>query len=297
MLRDYLQIEPGHRQDLKTLAHLHYIKEPIACPTLLNVITPKPQHAADFPALIAVLVHQAPLPQLRARNLATNNYFTHITDARERLRRITDKISYGSRLIVDPRFRRRGLATWLLSYTLDHIYHQLVEILLPYGWMVPTFQRLGFRLYQNPVPTWYTRTITALLQTGLTQQAFTCPAVVHHRIATLSKQQRPTIEKEITRFLKHFPKHPEDGHTLKRTEYLLRKLNYPTCYMLWTNPRRPKYNEKPEYPDKNRTPENRKTLTLDQTNTPIQRHKSTPNRIPNDHPPTSNQPQIPIVTR
>ena len=240
MLKDHLQILPGDRDHLERLAHLHYIKERVACPTLINTIQPKQTHALKFPPLIGVLAHQAPLPQLRARNLATNNFFAKITDKTLRLQKITDMISYGSRLIIDERFRREGLATWLMEFTLDHMDKPLVEILLPYGYMVPTFQRLGFRLYRNPMPTWYSRMIDALISVGLTRQSFTCPPVVHHRLTTLTRLNKTHIHKEISRFLKHFPKHPDDGDTLERTSYMLRKLNYPTCYMLWRNPRKPK---------------------------------------------------------
>lgn len=234
-----LEIVPGQYNDYKILAPFHYRPGPIRPCAQIYKIRGIKKCRDDFPDPIAVCILRQPLQQLRARNIATKNYFKTEPDLRKRFQLINRKILYLARLIVDPRYRRIGLGTWLVCDVLERQTIPIIETLTPIDFTNKLFQKAGFKLYHNVMPQWYRPLTKTLLKTGLTLQSFDCPPVVHNRLQYLPKFKSLIIQKQIQIFMNHFPKQKHWPNSLERTTFFLEKLAYPEAYLIWFNPKVP----------------------------------------------------------
>lgn len=244
LITNCLEILPAALADFKILEKYHYQTDPVNPATQIYKIRGINSTQDTFPDPMAVIVYRQPLPSLRARTMATKGYFSQAPTIAGRLRIVNQKIIYIARLIVDPRFRKLGLATWLLDDTLQRQAHPLVETLTPIDFTNKIFQRAGFKLYQMPAPPWYQRFEDILLSLGINEQNLKIPFLVQNRIDRLKSDQYDHVDNEIRQFLHHFRHRRNMPAGIKRTKYFLSKMPFPQAYLLWTNPRVPRYDEK-----------------------------------------------------
>ena len=242
---DTLEIVPATLADYKKLATYHYCSDTVRPTMQIYKVRVKAPNTDQFPDPIAINVFKLPLPNLKARNIATQGYFLQPETPSERLKLVNKKIIYAARLIVDPRFRRLGIATLLVRDGLERQNRPIVETMTPLDFTNKMLQKQGFQLYRNPAPKWYDKFTDSLLRIGLTHQSFSCPAVVHHRLIHLDKTDRTTIEKRIRVFMGHFRHLQNMPCSLERTVAFLSKIPYPQAYLIWHNPRAPKFSENP----------------------------------------------------
>jgi len=240
---DCLEIECGSLKDYNTLARYHYRTEPIKPVTQIYKVVGRKPHRSAFPDPIAVIVYRMPIPDLRPRTSATKGYFHKPKSLSERLKLANEKIQYIARLIVDPRFHKMGIASWLLKDSLDRQTVPLIETRTPIDFTNKLFQKAGFKLYRTSAPRWYRQLSDALIRLGLTEESLRIPWFVNNRLKHLSSAQQETIETTIKRFMSHFRHRRDMSPDMKRTEFICSKLQYPEAYLLWQNPRTPKYNE------------------------------------------------------
>jgi len=248
----HIEVLPGKYADYQRLSRYHYEAENVKPTKMILKLVGSGKYRDILPDPIGVNVFKYPLPNLHGRNVATKNYFLNIKDQKERLRTINRKITYACRLIIDPRFWRLGLGTFLLKDGLERQVSPIVETLTPIDFTNKMLQKIGFKLYFRRIPLWYNVMKQALLLLGLTEQSFTVPSIVHYRLSTLQPREKAKVEIKIHSFLSHFRHHELDGPGLARTAYLLYQLAYPKAYLIWFNPRTPKYDEKPGNPDNNK---------------------------------------------
>jgi len=234
-----LEIIPGKLADYKRLAEYHYRTEPIRPVTQIYKINMKPPHTKSMPDPIAVIVYRMPIPEIRPRTTATKGYFHEPKTLSARLKLVNQKIQYIARLIVDPRFHKMGLATWLLEDTLERQQVPIIETLTPIDWTNKIFQKAGFKLYHTPAPPWYRRFENALLSIGLTEDSLTSPLHVHFRLEHLQPKNADRIEHEIKVFIHHYRHRDGMPPGIERTKFMLSKLPYPEAYLIWFNPRNP----------------------------------------------------------
>jgi len=171
--------------------------------------------------------------------LAEYHYRTEPIKPVTNIYKINAKIRYLARLIVDPRFQKLGLATWLLKDTLERQHIPIVETLTPIDFTNKMFEKAGFKLYQTPAPPWYNRFTFALESLGLTEQSRVSPLYIHNRLGRLAGTQKTLIENEIKHFIKHFRHRENMPDSMERTKFFLSKLPYPQAYLIWFNPRVP----------------------------------------------------------
>lgn len=236
---DVLHIIKGKLTDYKTLAQYHYRTEPIGPTTNIYKVCAKYPYQNTFPNPLAVIVYRMPLANLRARTTATGEYFHKGLTPSNRLKLVNQHIRYIARLIVDPRFHRCGIATWLLEETLKSQTVPIIETLTPLDFTNKIFQRAGFNLHETPAPAWYNRFKTALLSLGLTPDSLYQPEVVQHRLDNLNKFDTEFIERKIKSFLHHYRHHQQMPLDLSRTKYFLSKIPFPQAYLIWFNPNVP----------------------------------------------------------
>lgn len=241
IITNCLEIVPGTIKDYEALAEFHYIKESIEPATQIYKIRGIESTLTAFPNPMAVIVYRQPITRLRARNLATNGYFTKAKTTVGRLRLVNKKILYIARIIVDPRFRKMGMASWLLKDTLERQTIPIVETLTPIDFTNKMFQKAGFKLHLQQAPPWYGRFESVLFSIGINNVNLHVPFLVQSRIDHLPSTQYDFVSAEIKRFLTHFKSRRSMPAGIKRTTYFLSKLPFPQAYLFWHNPRVPTY--------------------------------------------------------
>ena len=225
----------GSLRDYHALAQYHYRTEPIRPVTNIYKIRARHPFRKDFPDPIAVIVYRMPIPDLRARAQATNGYFHQPSTLSARLKLVNKTIRYIARLIVDPRFRRLGLATKLLTESLATQTVPIVETLTPIDFTNIIFQRAGFTLHYIEAPTWYHRFVKFLEQIGLEDWDQLLPSTLQHRLALLDAEHSTLAEKEIKAFIKHFIRRQDMPAGIDRCKFLLSKIPFPQAYLIWRN--------------------------------------------------------------
>lgn len=243
LINDCLEIVPATAADYKLLALYHYKKEKPAPPEQLYKIRGVKKAKDSFPDPLGIILYSMPIINLHGRTTATSGYFRKPRTEIGKLRLVNQKIRYISRIIIDPRFHKIGLGTWLLKDTLERQTVPIVETLTPIDFTNKIFQKQGFKLYHSPAPEWYKRFTDALEHVRVKLDSTFCPPAVHFRIQNLRSRQKGFIEKEILLFVSHFHHRKGMKKSLNRTVFFCSKLPYPQAYLIWHNPRVPPYDE------------------------------------------------------
>lgn len=241
IITNCLEIVPAKLRDYKKLAEYHYETGCICPTTNIYTIRGRGHHAKAFPDPIAVIVYRMPIPFLTARNTATDDYFKTPPTLSSKLKLINKHIRYIARLIVDPRFRKIGLATWLLKETLTTQTVPIIETLTPIDFTNKIFQKAGFQLYHSPATVRYTRLKKAILALGLTEDSFKNPTVVQERIDNLPKAKIYILNREFQIFINSYRRRSNMSPGLERTKFILSKMTFPQAYLIWYNPKTPNW--------------------------------------------------------
>lgn len=241
-----LEVTSATLKDYQSLAEYHYIPGTIWLATSIYKIKARYPHHKTFPDPLAVIIYRMPLPDHRARTIATAGYFHRPATKSDRLKLVNKHIRYAARLIVDPRFQRRGLATKLLAESLKLIKFPIIETWSPIDFTNDILRKAGFTFYPLTAPTYYRKLTNAIASIGLTVNYKLLPVVLEHRIRSLGKEDRARIERVIHGFLHQF-RHKQDMPAgIERSKYLLSKMPYPEAYLIWHNPDV----TLPDYPEK-----------------------------------------------
>lgn len=177
-----------------------------------------------------------PFPEISARTKATAGYFHQYESHADNLRLLNKCMLYLTRLITDPRFLRRGLATKLVRESLELLDWPIVETLTPIDFTNHMYQNCGFELHYTPAPVKYTRLINAFRKIGLELTETTPPFQVEMILEKLSTTKRDYIENEIAKFLGGFRNAARFTPGMARTKFILSKVPPPQAYLIWFNP-------------------------------------------------------------
>ena len=132
-----LRIVRGSLEDYKELSHYHYRDSRLTVYAALFAL-----RFAD--ETIGVIVYTMPSPGLELRNIATGNLFTGF-DRAPHLALVNKNIRCIARLIIEPRFRGLGLASWLVRETMPQMYVPIIEALAVMGLVNPFFEKAGMK--------------------------------------------------------------------------------------------------------------------------------------------------------
>lgn len=227
----------GNSFDYEQLARYHYCKGRILPAQYIFKLMARSPHRFDIPDPVGVVVYKYPIPQMPGRNQATNYYFRKPDSNSERMKLVNSNIRYAARIIIDPRFRRIGLAKKLQQESLDQLTIPIVETLCPMDWTSNLLHYSGFKPYYCRPPKRYGRLKNKLELAGVSERVLSLPAIVNERLRFLSPSHKAEVEKEIKRFMEHWPKQYDMPDSLARTRFFLDKLNYPPVYWIWRNPK------------------------------------------------------------
>lgn len=179
-------IAPASLSDLITLSRFHYRSGPPA--TFARIL------AAHIDGHLAgVLAVSMPTLNGAWRSLAwPGDYDTG--PKRRRALRLNRDVRTISRVIVDPRFRARGIARALIRAYLDDPLTRRTEAIASMGDLCPVFQRAGMRSWRLPPPLRDQRLIDALHHVRIPPHALAL------RPRALAASQHPLIAREIRRW-------------------------------------------------------------------------------------------------
>ena len=230
------EVVKGEFRDYEALKEYHYIQTDPVCLRGIWKVRARSPYTRSFPDPLAVIVYMVPIREWTTRNIATDNYFLNWSRGGARQSVVNRNVTYLARIIVDPRFHKQGIASYLLEETLRLQTVPLVETMTPIDFTSRLFVRAGFKLYFQPTPIRYIRCQNALLSAGIPREIWHVPETVQLRIDSLSKHPHAELHKEIKTFIHTFHHHEYDKPGLERTRFLLSKIIYPNAYLLWKNP-------------------------------------------------------------
>ncbi len=179
-----LEIGRGTWEDYRRLAPLHYRPGDPAVADLVLA-------ARCGEELAGVLVVSMPTLNGAWRDLAWPGRFSG-SDKRERSSRLNAELRCISRVIVDPRFRARGVARRLVGAYLASPRTVYTEAVAAMGGACPFFERAGMAAYRVPPCARHTRLVDALHTLGVEKWRLAHPddAFAHARRASPAHVRR-----------------------------------------------------------------------------------------------------------
>ena len=227
-ITDRIKITQGTLADYKKLSRFHYRDSRLGPFEKIFV-------AKAAGEVAGVIVYSMPVPSIKLRNVATNNYFTGL--GRRTLMTLVNKsIRTISRVIVEPRFRSLGLAVRLVRETMPMMNVPIIESLAVMGHVNPFFEKAGMKAYKAPMSAKCVRMIEALSLVGIDGDMFIDAGAAHLKLQKLSAGEQMFIEREITSFLSAYTKKKYIPADLDRTQFVLSKLTRRPVYYIWLNP-------------------------------------------------------------
>ena len=229
-----LRIVRGCLDDYNQLAHYHYRNSRPGPVTAIFALKPDPRRSGT--RTVGVVVYSAPVPEVKMRNVATDNFFAGF-DKSTQLALINKHIRCISRLIIEPRFRGLGLARRLARRTMPEMNVPIIEAMAVMGLVNPFLERAGMKAYTAKRPARSLRLVEALSMVGIEQEQLIDPQEVLRRVDRLPAPEAEFIELEIRRFLQSYSRRRDMQAGLERTRYVLSKLTARPTYYIWFNPK------------------------------------------------------------
>ena len=233
-----LQTVPGSLEDYRRLAHYHYCNSQPGPVAAIFAVRPRPKSQLRFHApTVAVIVYSMPVPEVGLRDAATGGFFAGF-DRSTKCALLNKHVRCITRLIVEPRFRGLGLASWLIRETMPRLDVPIIEAMAVMGTVNPFLERAGMTAYRTQVPLRSSRLIEAFSSVGIEDRQLVDPKEVQRSIDQLEESEEQFIELEIRRFLQSYSRCRDMPPGLKRTRYVLSRLTTRPVYYIWFNPKR-----------------------------------------------------------
>lgn len=231
-----MEIVPGRLEDYKKLAHYHYRDSQLGPFAAIYAVRPSARVRWRADADCAgVIVYATPNPHIELRNVATAGLFVGL-DRDTQLALVNKNIRRIARVIIEPRFRGIGLASWLVRETMPLMKVPIIEALAVMGLVNPFFEKAGMHLYAAKTPQRCIRLIEALSSVGIEGRCLINPRTVQDRIDRLGEDSGQFIEREIRLFLQSYGSRRTMSPGPNRTGYVLTKLTDRPVYYIWFNP-------------------------------------------------------------
>jgi GNAT superfamily N-acetyltransferase len=237
-VRKNLKIFPGKITDYESLARFHYRDSAVGPVSNIFVIADQHPQRKLSAGTVGVIVYCMPAPNNAARNIATDGFFTGL-DRASSLQLLNNNLRTMSRLIIEPRYRGLGLASWLVAETMDEVGTPMIEAISVMGKTHPFLKQAGMTEYSPPADPKTEKMRAALEMIGIDEACWTDSRQVHQQIETLNGPKREFIEQHVGAFLQKFQSQRNMPHCFERTDFLLSKLCDAGNYYLWQNPENP----------------------------------------------------------
>lgn len=189
--------------------------------------------AGYFGEYVGVIIYGMPSVNLQLRNIATGGRYRFAGDKRASLEAINRDIRCITRVIIDPRFRGLGLASWLVRETLTRADVPIVEAVAVMGAFNPFFEKAGMQKFEAPLQQRCVRMQQALSAVGLEGNIMLDPCEVDRRIASMNTLMQSFILVEMQKFLQAYGSGARIREGIERTKYILSRLTARPAYYFW----------------------------------------------------------------
>jgi GNAT superfamily N-acetyltransferase len=197
--------------------------------------------AGYFGEFVGVIIYGMPSVNQQLRNIATGNRYRFAGDKRASLDAINRDIRCITRVIIEPRFRGLGVASWLVRETLTRADVPIVEAVAVMGSVNPFFEKAGMQKFEAPLQQRCVRIQQALSMVGLEGNILLDPHEVNKRIENMNTLMQSFILVEMQKFLQAYGSGARIREGIDRTKYVLSRLTARPAYYFWE---RHKGNEK-----------------------------------------------------
>jgi len=231
-----MEIVPGTVDDYRRLGHYHYRDKcpgPVAAIYVLKINADPTRRSGILP--VGVIVYSMPIPEVELRNVAIGDFLSGL-DKSTQLGLINKHIRCITRLIIDPRYRGLGLASWLVRETMPRMRVAIIEAMAVMGLVSPFLERAGMTAYVAKTPVRTVRLLEALSSVGVEGKTLVDPERAQRQLDRLGPSKARFVEFEIRRFLQSYSRRRDMAPGLERTEYVLTKLTTRPVYYIWFNP-------------------------------------------------------------
>jgi len=231
----HLEIVRGTSADYKQLAQFHYRDGKLGPFAAIFAIRPKTQNIGFGIKTAGVVVYTMPSPGCQLRNVAMNNFFAGF-DRSTRLKLVNKTIRCINRVIIEPRFRGLGLASWLVRETMGKMETPVVEAMAVMGLVNPFFEKAGMKAYRAKQPKRCVQMEEAFSLVGIEEAQLIDAQKVYSKLSHLPGKEAEFIELQIRWFLQSYGKRRLMTASLERTNFVLDKLTARPVYYIWFNP-------------------------------------------------------------
>jgi len=237
-----LEIVRAGIAEYNELSRFHYRDSRVGAHAAIFAIKDTHSVRGRLRGTIGVIVYSMPAPGLELRSAATGGVFQGLQRSMA-MQLINENIRCISRVIIEPRYRGLGLASWLVAETMGRLDVPIIEALAVMGQVNPFFERAGMRAYSAKMPRRCVQLIEALSMVGIEEAELIDPRGVQKVLDSLGRGEAGFIEQQIRLFLQSYGKRRVMKAGPERTRFVLSKLTFRPVYYIWFNP-----NKKGLYP-------------------------------------------------
>ncbi len=232
-LKDRLQIVPADISAYNGLKFFHYRHSKLGPYKKIFAIKAKSRNLPGYYGEpLGVIVYSMPSPNCQLRTIATAGKYS-IGDNTAKLRAINRDIRCISRVIIEPRLRGFGLASWLVSQTLQMAQTPIVEALAVMGDVNPFFQKAGMKKYTAPLPLRCVRIKQALSAINIDDLKLLDAENAYNHIVGLPDPARNFIICELNKFLQSYGPKLKNTPLKKQLQFTLLKISHRPAYFIW----------------------------------------------------------------
>jgi GNAT superfamily N-acetyltransferase len=227
-----LQITEGSANDYRRLAVYHYRDSslgPYAAIFTIKAVGKMAIRLSNEP--VGVIVYAMPTAALELRNVALGGILSGL-NRKSRLDFINENIRTISRVIIEPRFRSLGLATWLVKETIEKMDVPIIEALAVMGYVNKFFEKAGLTAYEAPMPARCEQMKEAFEFVGIAGSKLIDAESLQRKIERLNEEKGFFLERQIQTFLQSYGKRRNMPPGLERTRYVISKLTERPIYYI-----------------------------------------------------------------
>jgi hypothetical protein len=232
---DQLEITGAIPADYRQLCPYHYRENSLGPYCSMYAIRDRNKGQRLHSGIVGVIVYKMPSPNVEMRNIATGGLFSGYGDRRLKLQMVNRNVRCISRVIISPRYRGLGLASWLVRKTLPLVAVPIVESLAVMGKVNPFFQRAGMTPHSAKVSRRIVEMRQALEMIGIEEQTTVDPSATYNQIANLPADQKHFIDSQLKRFLQAYGKRRDMPDNVEKIRFVLSRLGQRPVYYIWFN--------------------------------------------------------------
>jgi GNAT superfamily N-acetyltransferase len=234
-----LRIVPADADVYRKLARFHYRDSRLGPYSAIYAIEDSHPFRSRFLEQVGVIVYSMPAPSLELRNAATCSYFTGLGGRTRQLQIVNENIRCISRVIIEPRYRGLGLASWLVRETMPKMNVSIIESLAVMGAVNPFFEKAEMKAYTAKMPSRCVQMTEALSLLGIEGSMLLDAERVEEKLKMLTRLQVKFFEGQAKLFLQCYGRRRLMPPGLERTRFILSKLTHRPVYYIWFNPEMP----------------------------------------------------------